>query len=326
MTENEAGDGRRPDEFAKVDQMASLVSRKWKRYMYVIFGTGHGHTSSMLLFVLQVIGLAVSGMPERTFAMATGVSAGITERSQRFAASLPPLRHERVRRVYLLRHGMTDWNLRGLVQGAGHDIELNEAGRAQASFAAEELAALPISLVASSHLARASETADAVHALHPAAKRLVDAGFGECNYGELEGRCLHSDDDDARRYKRKFDEVSANMELDADAGYPGGETANEVVARARKALGKLLQEACGPEDSHICIVGHGRINRLLLASLLYADATKFGHIEQGNTAISVVDYDPMIGEDGTCTGAWSEVVLNYCAHTEDRGAASGGCY
>ena len=101
-------------------------------------------------------------------------------------------------------------------------------------------------------------------------------------------------------------------------------TANEVVARVRKALVKLLQETCGFEDSYICIVGHGRINRLLLASLLYADATKFGHIDQGNTAISVVDYDAMIGEDGT--GGWSEVVLNYCAHTEDKGAASGGCY
>ena len=89
-----------------------------------------------------------------------------------------------------------------------------------------------------------------------------------------------------------------------------------MVARARKALGKLLQEACGPDDSHICIVGHGRINRLLLASLLYADATRFGHIEQGNTAItcSVVDYDPDIEEAGT--GGWTEVVLNYCAHTE----------
>ena len=169
-----------------------------------------------MLLAIVLLCCAVGGMAERASAMATGV----TERSRRFAASLPPLRHNRVRRVYLLRHGMTDWNLRGLVQGAGHDIALNEAGRAQATYAAEELAALPITVVASSHLARASETADAVHALHPTAKRLVDAGFGECNYGELEGRCLHSDDDDARRYKKQFDEVSAKMELDADAGYP----------------------------------------------------------------------------------------------------------
>ena len=90
----------------------------------------------------------------------------------------------------------------------------------------------------------------------------------QLNYGELEGHCLHSDDDDARRYKRQYDEMSANTEQDANAVYPDGETADEVAATARKALEKLLQEACDPEDSHICIVGHGRINWLLLASLI----------------------------------------------------------
>ena len=60
------------------------------------------------------------------------------------------------------------------------------------------------------------------------------------------------------------DEMSANTEQDANAVYPDGETADEVAATARKALEKLLQEACDPEDSHICIVGHG----LLLASLI----------------------------------------------------------
>ena len=64
------------------------------------------------------------------------------------------------------------WALCSLGNLQSHDGGNKSAAKANA---------MPISLVASSHLARVSETADAVHALHPAAKRLVDDGFGECN-------------------------------------------------------------------------------------------------------------------------------------------------
>ena len=54
--------------------------------------------------------------------------------------------------------------------------------------------------------------------------------------------------------------------------------------------------------------------------VLYHDASRFSPIRQGNTCINVVDFDPDEGRFGT----WTEVLLNYVAHTEDRGAASGG--
>mmetsp|Transcript_56156 Transcript_56156/g.168086 ORF Transcript_56156/g.168086 Transcript_56156/m.168086 type:complete len:280 (+) Transcript_56156:67-906(+) len=266
---------------------------------------GYGSILTTSLFLISTMSKS---------AVAMGVA--VTERAQRFAGLLPLLPRPR-RRVYFLRHGMTDWNRRGFVQGSGFDIPLNEDGVAQAGYAAEELAALPITVVASSHLSRAAGTADAVAVYHPGAARVTSKGFGEIDYGELEGKCLHSDDAEARRLKEQFDRVSLDMEGDVHAGYPGGETARQVETRARGALRQLLKDC--PEDRHLVVVGHGRINRLLLASLLHGDATKFAPIEQGNTAISVVDYDP--GEDG-----WTEVMLNYCAHTEDRGAASGGCY
>ena len=213
---------------------------------------------------------------------------------------------------------MTEWNKRGRVQGSSFDIPLNDEGKSQARYAAEELSALPITCVASSHLCRASQTADEVHSYHPSAARIISKGVVEINYGDLEGNGIHDDNEESRRLKNIFDQVSSDMEGDLYIRYPGGENAHEVEQRTREALHQLMMKD-RPNDEHIAVVGHGRSNRILLASLLFNDASKFASIEQGNTAISIVDYDPSDDK-------WVEVMLNYVAHNEDRGAASGGRY
>ena len=240
----------------------------------------------------------------------------ISNRATNFALNLPNL-SPNTRRIYLLRHGMTHWNKAGKVQGSSYDIPLNDEGKSQASYAAEELSALPMNCIASSHLSRAVQTAEEVYAHHPSAARIISQDFVEMNYGELEGKAIHDDNEESRRFKARFDQVSTRMEGDVTVRYPGGENVYEVEQRTRKALYQLMRERSN--DNHIAIVGHGRSNRILLASLLYNDATKFACIEQGNTAISIVDYDMEKDQ-------WNEVLLNYVKHTLDRGMASGGRY
>ena len=243
-------------------------------------------------------------------------------RAIKFASTLPPLLSPNTKRFYFIRHGMTDWNKNGFVQGSSYDIPLNNEGRNQAAYAAEELSALPITCIASSHLCRASSTADEVYSYHHStATRCIDEGFVEINYGELlEGKCIHNDnDEESRRLRDIFDQTSHDMESDLTIRYPGGgENAIEVEKRTRNAVQQLIND--NSDDSrHLVVVGHGRSNKILLSSLLYNDASKFSTIEQGNTAISIVDYNM---DDDT----WMEVLINYVAHNEDRGAASGGMY
>lgn len=264
------------------------------------------------LHILQSVLLLMNGLKTSGLSTASKPSA----RASNFASNLPDL-SPNCRRVYVLRHGMTEWNKRGLVQGSSYDIPLNDEGRSQARYAAEELSACPITCIGSSHLSRASQTADAVHTFHPSATRFISEGVAEINYGDLEGKCIHNDDEESKRLKNLFDRTSLDMERDLNVRYEGGENAYEVEKRTRKALEQILSDR--PDDRHLVVVGHGRSNRLLLASLLYNDASKFSTIEQGNTAISIIDYD----SDGD---KWHEVVLNYVAHNEDRGAASGGRY
>jgi len=62
---------------------------------------------------------------------------------------------------YFLRHGETDWNAEGRLQGQS-DIPLNETGRAQANAVRATIAELEISTICVSPLSRAFETAEVV--------------------------------------------------------------------------------------------------------------------------------------------------------------------
>jgi broad specificity phosphatase PhoE len=215
------------------------------------------------------------------------------------------------KRLYLLRHGETDWNKLGKMQGGGFDIHLNANGIEQASSAANELRHLPLELIASSHLERASKTADMVHALHPSAVRMTQIHeFGEFRFGKFEGLALHGEHQDVEM-KKEFDEANESIYEDMNYAWPGdgGESTGQVNTRMRSALKDLFLKE---NHRHICIVGHGRSNRVLLASLLYGDPLQHKDIQQGNTCINVLDVD----QDGN----WMAQVINHVEHTTTQGS------
>ena len=99
---------------------------------------------------------------------------------------LPPL-SEGWRRLYLVRHGETEWNVEGRVQGRT-DNPLNDNGRRQAELLADYLSSQPLDVVASSTLQKAAVMADAVASRHPAAKRRRLDAFSEMCFGDFEGQ------------------------------------------------------------------------------------------------------------------------------------------
>ena len=234
-------------------------------------------------------------------------NAPVRERGLAFARRLPPLAPG-CRRIYLLRHGQTDWNARGLLQGGGFDIKLNETGRAQGLQVAEELAAVPIGIIASSPLSRAHGTADRVKAYHPGARRVVVSTLSEMRFGGFEGAAIRGPDstqDLAAHYER----VSARMRADTNLRWPGpsGESLAEVEVRARSAVAGIMK--LYPEERHICCVAHSRLNKIFIASQIWGDVSRQADVEQGNTCINVVDFD----EEG---GTWKQVLLNYVEHAD----------
>ena len=87
--------------------------------------------------------------------------------------------------LLLARHGETDWNRELRIQGSS-DIELNELGRRQARFLAQELTDVDLDAIYSSDLSRAHATAAAVAATHGLDVNL-DPRLRERSFGSWEG-------------------------------------------------------------------------------------------------------------------------------------------
>lgn len=172
-------------------------------------------------------------------------------------------------RVLLLRHGTTDWNNDGRFQGHA-DVPLNAAGLALAERTAAVLAGVRPTLLVSSDLSRAHETARAVAAVTGLAVE-VDARLREVDVGSWAGL------DSETVGRREPDFWPALREGRDFRRSPQGETATESGERVAAALREYAAAAAG--DDVILAVGHGlslRVGALLLMGLDYSYARLFG--------------------------------------------------
>ncbi|WOF24473.1 histidine phosphatase family protein [Microbacterium betulae] len=150
--------------------------------------------------------------------------------------------------ITLVRHGQTDWNLLGRVQGRT-DIPLNDTGREQARAAAEALRDGGYTAIVASPLTRAKETAEIIaNALGLAHPVLFD-GLVERDYASAEG--LTAEDLSALRRRA----------MGADA-----ETDEDVAARAVDALrSAATAHADAGSAGPLIAVAHGGLIRVLIA-------------------------------------------------------------
>lgn len=141
-------------------------------------------------------------------------------------------------KIYLLRHGQTDWNLEGRLQGR-KDIPLNDCGREQMLTVAEHLQVLKFQtdVIISSPLDRAVEStrilADKIGFV---GNIIYDNDFIERSFGRAEG-------------------LVWSREMNLDNEQYGAESVEDICERAEKAIGKYM---CY-EDKNILIVAHGAI-------------------------------------------------------------------
>lgn len=180
-------------------------------------------------------------------------------------------------RLYLVRHGETDWNLQRRYQGQT-DIPLNNTGIQQARKIAERLSKEEIHAIYSSDLIRARETAKQI-ALPHKLKVIANACWRELSFGDWEGLAY------PEIQTKAPDELTLWESDFTRYAPPHGETLTQLAERVLPAFDEL--RALHAEQT-ILIVSHGGPLQIALCHALGVGFQRHWQFPISQTALSVL--------------------------------------
>lgn len=201
--------------------------------------------------------------------------------------------------IYIIRHGETQYNKLGLVQGSGIDSHLNELGVKQASAFHEHYKNIRFDKVYTSRLQRT----------HQSVKGFIDngtpwqilEGLNEISWGYKEGRIISDEDD--RQY---FNMINGWKSGEYHHKVEGGENPLEVQKRQQVAWDYIMAH---PAEENILVCMHGRAMRILLCLLLEKPLSEMDNFPHHNLCLYLLKYNAE-------TGKFSIVVKDHTQHLE----------
>ena len=183
-----------------------------------------------------------------------------------------------MRKVYILRHGQTEYNRLGVLQGRAIDAPLNELGLLQADAFYNHYKTIPFDLVLTSELQRSIQSVQSF--INSGVQHRIDQRITEFSWGTNEGMPLS--DIVVDHYKKMLREWYAG---NLSARIPGGESGFELRQRVRDFVQHLLQL----EGENILICTHGRTLKMLVVEMLGFDISQMEQIRHANTALYLMN-------------------------------------
>lgn len=174
--------------------------------------------------------------------------------------------------LYLIRHGQTEWNAIGRIQGQ-KDSKLSEIGISQAHDAKESLKNIQFDKIFSSDLIRTQQTAEIIN-LERKLTITTHEALRERSLGEHDGKMGKDYEEEIRHlldeYKSMPEEGKWNFKFGKNY-----ESDSEVLERFIRILREISVAYLG---KNILVVTHGGAIRILLTKLGYA---KYGELTPG---------------------------------------------
>lgn len=187
-------------------------------------------------------------------------------------------------KLYLTRHGQTDWNTAGRYQGQS-DTPLNETGLHQAEQIAKRLSKETIHAIYSSDLSRAANTAQSIADFH-ALEIKKDSRWRELSFGDWEGMT--------------YQEMSASspelfeawMKDPLTISTPNGETLAQLAKRVKAAFNEIKREH---KDQTVLVVAHSGSLQSLLSVTLGVDLNRYWQFRISQASLSEMNvYDDSV--------------------------------
>ena len=203
-----------------------------------------------------------------------------------------------MKEIYIIRHGETELNRLGIVQGRGVDSDLNDTGRAQAAAFYNHYKDIQFDKIYTSVLKRTHQTV----------KQFIDlglpweqhTGLDELAWGLWEGQ------PNSAEARHAFLEVVEKWQGgNYEAKFEGGESPNDVSLRMNETI-ELIKSRT--DEKRILVCMHGRAMRLLLCILLDKPFSEMGDFPHQNTTLYRMSFDD---------GHFSVIDFNNTDHLKD---------
>jgi len=186
-------------------------------------------------------------------------------------------------KIYLVRHGQTDFNLKGVVQGSGIDAPINKTGRSQAAAFFEAYKDVEFDQIYHTSLIRTRQSI----------QQFVDRGIptttlaelNEISWGKYEGTPMTPQENEY--YKHMLHQWQQG---NLDYAIAGGESPNQVAVRLQRGIDKII---AGPGET-ILVCMHGRAMRIFLSLIFHYDLRYMDQFEHSNLCLYLLE---QLGKD-----------------------------
>ena len=250
-----------------------------------------GHNAILRCLILKLIGKPKKGFRKIRLDNASFSILNILNRNNSFTTQVECLNQtahinkkipDKIgdSRIFLIRHGETNWNKEGRFQGQ-IDIPLNNNGKEQARKTFEYLKDINFKKAFSSSMKRPYETAQIILKESPELEIIKINELVEISHGLWEGKLEKEILEEWPVLLKKWHEKPQEVAM------PEGESIEDVSLRSIKAWDKICSDQRN-EDLTL-IVAHDAVNKTLICNLLGIDFSNIWMIKQGNGGITVID-------------------------------------
>lgn len=197
--------------------------------------------------------------------------------------------------VFIARHGETEFNRKGMLQGRGIDAPLNVLGKSQAKHLAGYLTNYEASSIISSSLTRAWQTASFYEEKTDLTVQ-KNKDLDEMDFGDFEGVYMQEISKELNDLQNGWKSGDVSLKI------PGGESPKEVYERANEVARLYIN---GADSQTVMLFIHGRLIRVLLSEWLGYGLKNMHKIEHGNGAVNHLVFK---------NGSFEPVYLNKTDH------------
>ncbi len=181
----------------------------------------------------------------------------------------------------MIRHGETEYNRLGIVQGCGVDASLNTKGQQQAQAFFEIYKEVSFDKIYTSALKRSIESVQSFIDLGIPWESY--AGLNEISWGDKDG--VIANEDDNNEYVEIINAWNAGK---LEKCIEGGESPLDIVKRQKPVIDKIKERE---NERQILVCMHGRAMRILLCTLLNKNLKDMDYFQHRNLGLYLLNYD-----------------------------------